>query len=198
MRGGPEKILFIDADPRLNGRTLAELSDEWGMTVPETARTVLTESGNAGVMNLDLYDDENTRYLATMPWMMTCTDGRTPAAGQRVTHPRVYGAFPRKMRLFALDGDHIPVPFAIRSFSGLAADFFRLSDRGYVRSGMWADLVVLDLAKYRDVSTMEDPHRFSEGAVHVLVNGRFAIRDGAFQGALAGRALRAPGGHVGG
>ena len=191
MRGGPGKIMFVDDDPRLNGRTLAELADEWGTTVPETVRTIFTENRNARVMNLDLYDIENTRYLAKMPWMMTCTDGRTPAAGQNVVHPRVYGAFPRKMRLFALDGDDISVPFAIRSFSGLAADFFGLSDRGYLKPGMWADLVVFDLVAYRDVATMEDPHHFAEGVVHVLVNGEFAIRDGDFAGTMAGRGIRA-------
>jgi len=198
MRGGPEKILFIDADPSLNGRTLTALAAEWERTVPETVQEVLTRSGNAGVMNLDLYDIENTRYLARLSWMMTCTDGRTPAEGQRVTHPRVYGAFPRKMRLFALDTDEIPVEFAIRSFSGLAADFFGLEDRGYVRPGMWADVVVIDLARYRDRSTVEDPHRYSEGVVHAFVNGVPAIRDGAFQDARAGKALRAGWEHRGG
>ena len=73
-----------------------------------------------------------------------------------------------------------------------------LVDRGYVRLGMWADLVVLDLDAYRDRATMEDPHQFAEGAVHVLVNGAFSIRDGAVVGTLAGRPLRAPGVHAGG
>ncbi len=198
MRGGPEKIMIVDEDPRLNGRSLAGLAGEWRASVPETVRRVLVESGNARVMNLDLYDAENTRYLATMPWMMTCTDGRTPREGQRVTHPRVYGAFPRKLRLFALESDDISMPFAVRSFSGLAADFFRLEDRGYVRPGMWADVVVLDLERYRDLATMDDPHQFSEGVVHVLVNGAFAIRDGAFLGGLHGRTLRARGARIGG
>lgn len=192
MRGGAEKILFVDEDPRLNGRTLAQIATVWGQTVPEAVRTILTENGNASVMNLDLYDIDNTRYLAGMPWMMTCTDGRTPAVGQRITHPRVYGAFPRKMRLFASDDADISVEFLIRSFSGLAADFFGLDDRGYVRTGEWADLVVLDLDQYRDLATLEDPHNFAEGAVHVLVNGEFAIRDGEFTRALAGKAIRAP------
>ena len=192
MRGGPEKIFFVDEDPRLNGKTLAEVAAAWGLTVPETVQTILVESGNARVMNLDLYDLENTRYLARMPWMMTCTDGRTPTEGQVSTHPRVYGAFPRKMRAFALDGDDLAVPFVIRSFSGLAADFFGLDDRGYLRPGRIADLVVIDLARYRDLATFENPHRFSEGVVHALVNGTFAIRDETFLGALAGRPLRAP------
>lgn len=192
MRGGAEKIRFVDEDPRLNGRTLAELAEEWETTVPETVRSILVESGNAGVMNLDLYDLENTRFLAREEWMMTCTDGRTPSEGQRITHPRVYGAFPRKLRLFAMESDDITVPFAIRSFTGLAADFFGMADRGYVRAGMRADLVVLDLDRFRDLATMDEPHHFSEGAVHVMVNGAFAIRDEAFLGERAGMALRAP------
>ena len=191
MRGGAEKILIVEEDERLNGRTLAALAVEWDQTVPETVRTVIAEWGNASVMNLDLYDIENTRYLARMPWMMTCTDGRTPAPGQRVGHPRAAGAFPRKMRLFVQEGGDIDLAFAIRSFSGLAADFFGLNDRGYVEEGRRADVVVLDLDAYHDRATMEEPRLLSEGVVHALVNGRFAIRDGDFLGVLAGMALRA-------
>jgi len=198
MRGGPQKIMIVDENPELNGRTLAALAEEWELTVPETVHRVVRDNGNASVMNLDLYDLENTRYLARMPWMMTCTDGRTPAPGQQVTHPRASGAFPRKMRLFALDGDDIDVAFAIRSFSGLAADFFGLVDRGYVAEGRRADIVVLDLDRYRDRATMEDPRLLSEGVVHVLVNGSFAIRDEGPTRNLAGEALRAPWEHADG
>jgi len=77
-------------------------------------------------MILDLYDIENTRYLARQPWMMTCTDGRTPSPRQNVTHPRVFGAFTRKLRQFVLDEGIIALPFDIRSMTGLAADFLRL------------------------------------------------------------------------
>ena len=122
--------------------------------------------------------------------MMTCTDGRSPASMEGATHPRVYGAFPRKLREFVFDGEDVSLPFAIRSFSGLAADFYRLTDRGYVRPGMRADLAVIDMANFRDLATMEDPHQYAEGAVHVLVNGEFAIRNGDFTGAMAGEALR--------
>lgn len=193
MRGGAPKILFADPDPALNGKTLADVAGEWGLAVPEAVRRILTENGNATVMNLDLYDPENTRFLATMPWMMTCTDGRTPAEGQRVTHPRVYGAFARKLREFALDDSLVTVPFAVRSMTGLAADFLRLPDRGYLREGARADVVVLDLDRYRDRATFENPHQFAEGVVHVLVNGRLAVRDGEATGTLAGVPIPAPG-----
>ena len=197
MRGGAEKIMIVDEDPELNGRTLAERASEWELSVPDAVQRIIAENGNASVMNLDLYDIENTRYLARMPWMMTCTDGRTPSEGQVVAHPRVYGAFPRKLRLFAMERNDIAIPFAIRSFSGLAADFFGLSDRGYVEVGRVADVAVIDLEAYRDRSTMMDPHHFSEGVVHVLVNGAFAIRDGEATGVMAGEPLRAPWQHGG-
>jgi N-acyl-D-amino-acid deacylase len=191
LRGGAEKILFGDPRPQLNGKTLAEVATEMGVEPAAAARAILRD-GNAVVMNLDLYDAENTRYLARMPWMMTCTDGRTPAAGQEVVHPRVYGAFAKKLREMALDGDVISVPFAIRSFTGLAADFLRLPDRGYLRAGQRADITVLDLDRYRDRATYREPHQYAEGVRHVLVNGLFAIRDGELAGTTAGIPIARP------
>ncbi len=185
IRGGAEKLLFGDPRPELNGRTLAEVAGEWRLPVPQTVRRIL-EDGNAVVMNLDLYDIENTRFLAKLEWMMTCTDGRTPAPGQDVVHPRVYGAFTKKLRQFVLDEAIITMPFAIRSMTGLAADFLEVTDRGYLREGTWADITVLDGERIQDRATYSDPHQYSEGAVHVLVNGTFAIRDGEPTGARAG------------
>jgi N-acyl-D-amino-acid deacylase len=185
IRGGAEKILIVAPRPELNGKTLAEVASEWGTSVPETVRRILSD-GNVPVMNLDLYDDWNTRHLAQMPWMMTGTDGRTPAPDQPIAHPRPFGAFTKKLSDFAIEDEVISVPFAIRSMTGLAADFLGLSDRGYVREGMHADLAVLDPERVRDRATYEEPQRLSEGTVHVLVNGRFALRDGALTGNLAG------------
>ena len=191
IRGGADKLLFADPRPELNGRTLADVAAEWELPVPAAVRRILTE-GNAAVMNLDLYDIENTRYLARQPWMMTCTDGRTPSPTQNVTHPRVFGAFTRKLRQFVLDEGILTLPFAIRSMTGLAADFLRLEDRGYLRAGAMADIAVLDADRIRDRATYDQPRQPSEGTVHVLVNGRFAIRDGDPTDALAGRPIRRP------
>lgn len=188
IRGGAEKLLFADPRPNLNGKTLAQVADEWGVPAPEAARRILRE-GNAAVMNLDLYDAENTRYLAQKSWMMTCTDGRDPGPGQAVTHPRVFGAFSKKLRDLALDDTVISLPFAVRSMTGLAADFLGWQDRGYLREGYAADIAVLDVERVRDRATYENPHQYAEGAVHVLVNGVFAIRDGEATGALAGKPL---------
>ena len=189
IRGGADKLLFADPRPELNGRTLAAVAAGWELPVPAAVRRILT-GGNAAVMNLDLYDIENTRYLARQPWMMTCTDGRPPSPAQNVTHPRVFGAFTRKLRRFVLDERIVAMPFAIRSMTGLAADFLRLDDRGYLRAGAVADIAVFDRDRIRDLATYDRPQQHAEGTVHVLVNGRFAIRDGEATGALAGRPLR--------
>ena len=99
LRGGAGKLLFADPRPELNGRTLAAVAARWELPVPAAVRRIIT-AGNAGVTNLELYDIENTRYLARQPWMMTCTNGRTPFPAQNVTHPRVFGVFTRKLRRF--------------------------------------------------------------------------------------------------
>ncbi len=191
IRGGADKLLFADPRPELNGRTLAAVAAEWELPVPAAVRRIIT-AGNAAVMNLDLYDIENTRYLARQPWMMTCTDGRSPSPSQNVTHPRVFGAFTRKLRQFVLDEQIITMSFAIRSMSGLAADFLHLGDRGYLRAGAIADIAVFDGERIQDLATYDAPRQHAEGTVHVLVNGRFAIRDGDATGALAGRPVRRP------
>ena len=191
IRGGADKILFADPRPDLNGKTLADVAKERELSAAETVQWILRD-GNAVVMNLELYDHDNTRILAQEPWMMTCTDGRTPRPDQPITHPRTFGAFPKKMRHFVFEEQLLTPEFVIRSFSGLAADFYRLTDRGYLREGYKADIIVLDPDRYRDKATFDNPRQFAEGVAHAIVNGRFAIRDGEASGELAGMPIRRP------
>ena len=188
IRGGADQLLFADPRPDLNGKTLQDVADEWGMEASAAARRILRE-GNAAVMNLGLYDVENVRHLARLDWMMTCTDGRDPGPSRPVTHPRAFGSFTKKIRDLVLDERLITLPHTIRSMTGLAADFLGWPDRGYLREGYAADITVLNLAAVRDMATYENPHQYSRGTVHVLVNGEFAIRDGEATMALAGRAI---------
>lgn len=196
IRGGADRLLFADPRPELNGKTLRQVADGWGTDAPAAARRILRE-GNAAVMNLGLYDIENVRYLAQLEWMMTCTDGRDPGPARPVTHPRAFGSFTKKIRDLVLDEALITLPHSIRSMTGLAADFLGWTDRGYLRPGYAADVAVLDLASLQDMATYENPHQYSRGTVHVLVNGVFAIRDGEATTALAGRALVRGGGVFG-
>lgn len=188
IRGGAEKILLVDPRPDLNGKTLAAVAAERELSAAETVQWILREA-NASVMNLELYDDANTRVLARESWMMTCTDGRTPRPDVAITHPRTYGAFPKKMREMVFEEGLLTPEFVIRSFSGLAADFFSLKDRGYLRENYIADVVVIDPERYRDTATYDEPRQFAEGVTYVYVNGVVAIDDGAPTGALAGKPL---------
>jgi len=97
-----------------------------------------------------------------------------------------------KLRLYTVEESLLAPEFVIRSFSGLAADFFRLPDRGYLREGWIADVTILDPERYRDLATFQEPRLLSEGVVHVLVNGSFAIRDGEGTHALAGVPIPRP------
>ena len=194
IRGGADHILIVDQRADLNGKTLADVAVEWGLTAPEAARRILRD-GNAAVMNLGLYDDENTRYLAGLAWMMTCTDGRDPGPSRPVTHPRAFGSFTKKLKDLVVDEPVITLPFAVRSMTGLAADFLGWAERGYLRENMAADITVLDVAAVQDLATYEDPHQYSQGTVHVLVNGAFALRDGVATREMAGHPL-VRGGHV--
>jgi len=192
IRGGADKIMLVDPRPELNGKTLADVSRERELAPADAVQDILRVD-DASVMNLELYDHENTRVLAQEPWMMTCTDGVTPRPDVPITHPRTFGAFAQKMRLFVFDDPVVQPEFAIRSFTGLAADFYRLPDRGYLREGYIADIVVLDPDRYRDKATFENPRLYTEGVAHVLVNGEFAVRNGKATGAMAGVAITRPG-----
>lgn len=188
IRGGAGQLLFTDQRPELNGKTLAQVAAELDVPVPETVRRILRE-GNAGVMNLDLYDIVNTRFLAQQDWMMTCTDGGTPVFGQGITHPRSYGAFTRKLREFVFEDSVISLPYAVRGMTATAAAFLNIPDRGLVKEGFFADLAVFDVSEIRDNATFEDPHQYSSGTVHVIVNGKFAMQNGEPTGILNGRPI---------
>jgi N-acyl-D-amino-acid deacylase len=188
IRGGPEKIFFVSGREELDQRTLAAVADEWGVTAPQAVRRIL-RGGNASVMNLELYDNWNTRLLARQDWMMTCTDGGLPRPGEP-THPRSYGAFTRKLRRFVLDEEEITLPFAVRGMTSLAATFLGFERRGLIKEGFIADIAVLDLETLEDRATYDDPHQHSRGTVHVIVNGQLAFRNGSPTGVLAGQPLR--------
>jgi N-acyl-D-amino-acid deacylase len=186
--GGPEKLIFTEPSPELVGRTLLDVARDWQLSVPDAVMKILGTS-NGSVLNRDIYDPDNTDFLARQEWMMTCTDGGTPVFGEGAVHPRSYGAFTRKLRDLVLDRQVISLPFAIRGMTSLAAGFYGISHRGLIREGFYADLVVLDEGRVRDLASYEEPHHYSEGTVHVMVNGKFAFRDGQPTGALAGRPL---------
>jgi N-acyl-D-amino-acid deacylase len=124
------------------------------------------------------------------PWVATASDGGVQTPGPTVPHPRSYGTFPRKIGYYAIEEKIVPVEAAIRSSSGLPADILKLTDRGYLKAGYFADVVVFDPKTYRDTATFDKPHQYATGVKWVLVNGHAAIKDGEYRDALGGRVLR--------
>ena len=114
------------------------------------------------------------------------------APGATVPHPRSYGTFPRKIGFYAIEEKLIPVEHAIRTSTGLPADILKLKDRGYLKVGYFADVVVFDPKTFRDTATFDKPHQYAAGVKWVLVNGHPAVADGEYKDALGGRVLRHP------
>jgi N-acyl-D-aspartate/D-glutamate deacylase len=120
---------------------------------------------------------------------MTSTDGDLVPMGVGKPHPRGYGAFARKLAVYVRERGVVDLPFAIRSMTSLPAAVFGMKDRGILREGAWADIVVFDPEKVRDLATYIDPHRLSAGMVHVAVNGELVVDEGRFTRKLPGRVL---------
>jgi N-acyl-D-aspartate/D-glutamate deacylase len=135
-------------------------------------------------------NEDDVRDVMQWPWVATASDGRAALPGADKPHPRFYGTFPRKIGLYALQEHVISLEQAVRSASGLPADILQLADRGYLRTGLAADVVVLDPDAYIDTATFDAPHRYASGAEYVFVNGTPAVFEGRATGALAGRPLR--------
>jgi len=189
-RNGAEnmQIRRYAPEPRYEGRRLAEIAASEGVTPIEMAERMIRGGGAAVVMFM-MHEDDIVRFMQQR-WTMTASDGSLVAPGEGVPHPRSFGTFPRKLRRYVVERGVVSLEQAIHSMTTLPANVFRLRDRGRLLPGQWADVVVFDLARVRDLSTYEKPHQLSEGMVHVLVNGQIAVRDGAFTDVRAGRVLR--------
>lgn len=191
--GGPDRILITDfPDERLRGKTVADAAEMWGLTPEETIWELSLRGSDDHVqgallrpysmhrMDVDLYMQQE--------FTATSSDGRLVSGpGQ---HPRHYGAFARKIGHYVRERGVISLAFAVRSSSGLPAQIIGLPDRGLLREGYMADVIVFDFDEFGDRSTALEPERYAEGIRYMLVNGVFTIDGGEFQGALAGRVLK--------
>ncbi|HUF49339.1 MAG TPA: amidohydrolase family protein [Longimicrobiales bacterium] len=186
-RGGADRIQFTGGANRA-GRTLAALAAEQNRDPIDVALELFSTGGGGSIVSFNMHDDD-IALLMRQPWMMTSSDGGLSAMGSGVPHPRQYGTYPRKLRKYVVEERVVDLAFAIRSMTSLPATVFSISDRGVLRAGAPADIVVFDLARVRDTATYAEPHQLAEGMVHVLVNGGFAVAGGTFAPALHGRVL---------
>ena len=186
-RGGPEKLVisFYTPDRSLEGKTLADVARMMKRT-PDEAVLDLLVKGDASLVSFNMSDEDIDRIMR-QPFTMTCTDGDLVPFGNGKPHPRGNGAFARKLHVYVEERKVIDLPFAIRSMTSLPASVFGMKDRGVLRPGAWADILVFDPARVRDTATYQEPHQLAEGMQYVLVNGVVAEDAGAWTGKLAGK-----------
>jgi N-acyl-D-amino-acid deacylase len=194
-RGGAEKVVVFDYPKKeVVGKSLAELAtarklDPVDMAIALQLEGYPDRQGGARVRGFSLSELDIEAY-ARQPWMATVTDGglALPDDGPAV-HARFYGTFPRKIRRYALDRGVIGLEHAVRSATGLPAQILGFKDRGVLREGAAADIVVFDVDRIRDKSTFFEPHQYSEGIDYVLVNGTLVVDAGKTTSALPGKVL---------
>ena len=175
-------ITWSDPHPQMAGQTLQEIATAWGVDTMEAARRL--QPGGAVYHNMSAADLE--RILAH-PSSVVGSDG---LPNDPNPHPRLWGAFPRVLGHFSRERGVLTLAQAVRKMSGQSAERFGLAERGLVREGWWADLVLFDPDTVRDAATFSNPKQPAVGIAAVWVNGQLAYRDGAVQPARAGRFLR--------
>lgn len=189
-RDGPDKIKIANygKNKDYNGKTLAEIAKAEGKDPLDVVVAIL-KGGSAQAIGFSMREDD---MLVGMKkdYVATASDGSARRPGGERPHPRNYGTYPRKIGLYAIEKQAVSLAFAIRSSSGLPADILGLKDRGYVKAGHKADLVLFNPEIFRDRATFDDPNQYSVGALWVLVNGKAVIAEGGKTDALPGRALR--------
>jgi dihydroorotase/N-acyl-D-amino-acid deacylase len=197
---GPEAIMIgVVQNPKLlalQGKRLSEIAKLWNKDPMDALFDFLIEDPNAGVAVFGMSQPDVTLALQ-QPWVAVDNDssGTSPEGilGQEHPHPRAYGTFPRVLRKYVREDKVLTLEDAIRKFSALPSQRLRLVDRGLIKAGMWADVVIFDPATVRDLATFENPNQLSEGMEYVLVNGVPVVDQSKMTGALPGKVVRGPG-----
>ncbi|MBJ88579.1 MAG: aminoacylase [Woeseia sp.] len=198
---GPDNILLVgfrNPDLRhLIGKTLQEVADERGLDPAITAMDLVVEDNSRVSSVFFLMSEENVRRKVAQPWMSFGSDASAPAAEgifvEQSGHPRAYGNFARLLGKYVREEKIIPLREAIRRLTSLPAENLGIFQRGELRQGYYADIVVFDPDRIGDNATFEEPHQYATGMSHVFVNGQQVLRNGKHTGALPGRVVRGPG-----
>jgi N-acyl-D-amino-acid deacylase len=194
-RGGADRVMIMDyPDEQFIGRTLQEVaalrgqSDMVQMAIDLQLEGDPDRRGGGRMRGFSMSETDVEAYAA-QPWVATASDGRIAVAEDGPVHPRFYGTFPRKIRQYALTAGALSVEAAIRSQTSLPARIMGLNDRGEIREGYWADLVVFDMETIADRATFFDPHQHAAGIHQVLVNGEFVVEGGEILYSLPGKII---------
>jgi dihydroorotase/N-acyl-D-amino-acid deacylase len=198
---GPEAVVitlvYNSKLVALEGKTLAEVGKLWHKDPMDALFDLLIEDNAQTEVAVFGMSEADVVLALRQPWVSINNDssGTSPAGilGQEHPHPRAYGTFPRILRKYVREEKQLTLEDAIRKFSALPAQRMGFADRGVLKAGMWADVVIFDPATVTDVATFENPNQLSKGMDYVLVNGVPVIEDGRMTGALPGKVLRGSG-----
>jgi N-acyl-D-amino-acid deacylase len=198
---GPDAILVSSVlNPALHslqGKRISEIAKEWNKDPIDTICDLLIQDHGATYVSVFGMQENDVELALKQPWVSVDNDssGTSPEGilGQDHPHPRAYGTFPRILSKFVREEKLLALPDAIRKFTSLPAQRMRITDRGVLKQGMWADVVIFDPATIHDVATFENPNQFSVGMKYVIVNGTPVIAEGKMTTALPGKVLRGPG-----
>jgi len=196
-RGGGDlsRVQFSSVrwQPALNGRTLADWARERGLApTPENGADLVIEGELKGGASMiyHVLDEQDVRRVLAHPQAMIASDGRLSAPGPSSPHPRAYGTFPRVLGYYARELKLFPLETAVHKMSGQPAARLGLADRGVLRAGACADVVVFDASTVSDRSTFEQPHQYPVGIEYVFVNGTAAVDSGRYTDTRPGRILK--------
>jgi N-acyl-D-amino-acid deacylase len=195
---GPDAVMISDVENplllSLQGKRLSEIARERNQDPVDTIMDLLIQDPSMGVSVFAMSQADVTLALQ-QPWVSIDNDseGTSPEGllGRAHPHPRAYGTFPRVLAKYVREDKALTLEDAIRKFSALPAQ--RMRDRGVLKEGMWADLVIFDPATIHDRATFDKPNQLSAGMEYVLVNGVPVVDEGKMTGALPGKVLRGPG-----
>ncbi|MGA9644033.1 MAG: D-aminoacylase [Terriglobales bacterium] len=198
---GPEAVMIgVVQNPELKkfqGKRLTEVAEAMHKDAMDALFDLLIEDKAFTECAVFGMSEPDVALALQQPWVSIDNDssGTSPEGilGEEHPHPRAYGTFPRILRKYVREEKKLTIEDAIRKFSALPAQRMRLTDRGVLKQGMWADVVVFDPETVRDLATFDDPNRLSEGMDFVLVNGVPVIESGKMTGALPGKVLRGAG-----
>lgn len=195
--GDPKNVQIVNCgfDKSLAGENLAEITRARGAApnfenAAETAMDLVTKGGCSAIYHA-ISEDDVIRIMKS-PYSMVGSDGDIPVFGQASPHPRSYGTFARVLGVYVREKHVIPLEEAVRKMSGYPAERLKIWDRGLLRPGMKADLVVFDPAAVGDRAQYDKPHQYSVGFRDVIVNGTFALRDDRVTAERPGRILYGP------
>jgi len=199
--GGAEHVLLLsfkqDSLKKFTGKSLAEVSKIRHTSVEETAMDLIIQDSTRVGVAYFLMTEENVKKQVALPWVSFGSDEASYTTEgvflKSNAHPRAYGNFARVIGKYCRDEKVVSLQQAIYKLANLPSKHLKLQKRGELKVGNYADIIIFDPASVKDKATFEKPHQYSEGMIHVFVNGRQVLKDGDHTGAKPGRFVKGPG-----